>query len=281
MEEPLRIALCEDTAKEAEKLTDILNRSDMPNKYTLYESGEALLENYQMQKFDLLLMDIIMGGMTGVETVKKIRQIDRETPLAFITTSTEHTLESYRLSALKYIEKPYEEADIKEILTLAKMKKDNAPCLLIQKNGKMEKIRISGILYLEQQARQVFICLEGGKVIEVYEKLQNLLPQLEEQPFFHPHKSFTVNLTFVEYIDNELRCFHMQNGKNVPIRRETLGKAKKALETYLFDRTRGIHLPLNGRISASALLPFRQSPKLLMEMQISGQRKASFFPPFI
>ena len=92
MEEPLRIALCEDTAKEAEKLTDILNRSDIPNKYTLYESGEALLENYQMQKFDLLLMDIYMGGMTGVATVKKIRQIDRETPLAFITTSTEHTL---------------------------------------------------------------------------------------------------------------------------------------------------------------------------------------------
>ena len=79
-------------------------------------------------------------------------------------------------------------------------------------------------------------------MIEVYEKLQNLLPQLEEQPFFHPHKSFTVNLICVEYIDNELRCFHMQNGKNVPIRRETLGKAKKALETYLFDRTRGIHL---------------------------------------
>lgn len=120
------------------------------------------------------------------------------------------------------------------------MKKENAPCLTIHKNGKLEKIRFSHILYLEQQRHQLNIYLQNGETVQIYEKQSALLPQLEEQHFFSSHKSFSVNLSYIQFIDKELRCFMMQNGKNVPIRRETLGKAQKALENYLFNQTRGI-----------------------------------------
>lgn len=47
--------------------------------------------------------------LSGIETVKLIRQKDKDIPVAFVTTSKEHTLESYRLSAIKYIEKRIED----------------------------------------------------------------------------------------------------------------------------------------------------------------------------
>ena len=240
MYEPLKIAICEDTKSEEEQLLSILNQITIPTECTIFQCGENLLKTYRPQKFDLLLMDIYMDGMTGVEAISKIREIDEAIPVAFITTSTDHALESYRLSALKYIEKPFQIKDIEDILQLAKMKKENAPCLTIHKNGKLEKIRFSHILYLEQQRHQLNIYLQNGETVQIYEKLSALLPQLEEQHFFSSHKSFSVNLSYIQFIDKELRCFMMQNGKNVPIRRETLGKAQKALENYLFNQTRGI-----------------------------------------
>ena len=240
MEEELKIAICEDTPKEEEKLLALIGQSDTLTSCTVFTSGEALLAAYQPQAFDLLLMDIYMGGITGVEAVTKIREMDEDVPVAFITTSTDHTLEGYRLSALKYIEKPYQKKAIDDILELALLKKRNLPSLVFQQNGKAEKVAFAQILYIEQQSHQCNLHLKQGDIISIYEKLSVLFEQLDRQAFFSPHKSFSVNLAFVRFIDTELKCSVMQNGKNVPIRRESMGKAKKALEAFLFQRTRGL-----------------------------------------
>lgn len=239
IDEPLRIAICDDMEDDAEKLSAMLKECKTPAVCEIFSSGEALLEAYRPQKYDLLLTDIYMGGMSGVDAVAKIREIDEDIPVAFITTSTEFTLQSYRLSALKYIEKPVQLRDLEDILNLAMLKRDNAPHLLLHKNGREYAIPFYQILYLEQQNHLLHIYLKNGSSEQFYEKLSAVLPQLEEQGFFSPHKSFAVNLAFVRDIDTDYRCFIMVNDKNIPIRRESMGKAKKALEAYLFRKTRG------------------------------------------
>ena len=239
MVDPLRIAICEDTKADEELLLHILRSSGIPTLCSVFTSGEAFLASYQPQSYDLILTDIYMNGISGVDMIARIREIDADVPVAFITTSTDHALEGYRLSALKYIEKPYREKEIYDILKLASMERDNAPALLIQQAGKKIRIRFSRILYLEQQSHQLVIHMQDGIIEEIREKLSLLLPQLEENSFFQPHKSFSVNLAFVRSIDPELKCFVMQDGKCVPIRRESMSAAKDALKTYLFDRTRG------------------------------------------
>ena len=238
MLEPLNIALCEDTKSEAEKILEILKTCTIPNQCTFFQSGEELLKIYEPQKFDLLLMDIFMDGISGIDTVEKIREIDEYIPVAFITTSTDFTLESYRLSALRYIVKPFKQKDIEGILYLAKIEKDNIPCLIIHKNGNEEKIRFSNIIYIEAQSHNLMIHLKSGEIIKIYKKLSDIIPQLNEDMFFIPHKSFAVNIDEVQCINDELRCFLMSNDKNVPIRREVMSKAKKAFENKLFYNTR-------------------------------------------
>lgn len=242
MDDFLNIAICEDTPEEEAKLLSILKKAEIPSQCTVFHRATDLLEIYYPQEFDLLLMDIYMDGMTGVEAVTKIREIDEDVPVAFITTSKDHALESYRLSALKYIEKPYKEKAIEDTLKLAMMEKENAPSLTVRWDGKEKRIRLTQIIYLEVQSRMLTIYLKNGESVSVYDKLSAVLPQLKGQPFFSPHKSYCVNLAQVEYIDSELKCFQMSNGENVPIRRESMGKAKKALENYLFTRTRGFSL---------------------------------------
>ena len=237
--DPLYIAICEDQPQEQEMLVELLEKSGFPCIATVFDSGEALLSAWAPHTFDLLLMDIYMDGMTGVEAVKRLRNRGEELPVAFITSSVDHALDGYRLSALKYIEKPVTSRDVADILELARLKKAHAPSLAVQWNGNENLIPLSDLLYLEQQGHVVHIHLKSGAVRQVYNKLSDIAPQLTGQPFFQPHKSFWVHLASVRSIDTDLKCFVMSDGKNVPIRRELMGKAKRAWENWLFARTRG------------------------------------------
>ena len=229
MPQTLNIAVCEDEAAETVLLCDILNHSDIQNTYTVFTDADSFLASYEYGKYDLLLMDIYI-----------IRETDADIPVAFITTSTEHALESYRLSAIGYIEKPFSAAELSNILHLAMLKKSDAPSLYVKRNKSMERLALSDIMYIEQRARQIFIHLKENEEISCYEKLSELSDQLPAELFFLPHKSYAVNLSYVTRIDTSLKCFVMADDTNIPIKRELSGKAKKALERYYFDHTRGL-----------------------------------------
>ena len=237
--EPIRVAICDDLPGERDTLLDLLNRSPVETKSTLFGSGEELLGAFRPGKFDLLLMDIYMDGMTGVEAVQKIREMDKAIPIAFTTTSTDHTLESYRLSVLKYLEKPVQQKEIDDLLRLVKLQKDSAPRLAIRQNGKTQKLPLSELMVLEQQGHHVMLSLKGGSTIQLYGKLSDLLPQLEGQPFFCPHKSYCVNLAFVRGINEEYQSYELADGKMVPISRSNRARARRAWEDFLFAQTRG------------------------------------------
>lgn len=238
MEDKLKIAICEDTPEDAKRMKEVIEKNPIPTECTFFSSGEEFLEKFRPQKYELLLMDIYVGKMTGVEVVRRIREVDTELPIAFVTTSTEFALESYRLSALKYIEKPFCQSEIDEIISLAWMKHRNAPSLTLRKNRKEVRFLLSEIVYLEQKARQLLVHLQDGTIEPIYDKLSEYLQEVEEHHFFDCHKSYAVNLAFVRSINQEFRCFVMMNNENVPIRRESMGKAKKALGEFLYSMTR-------------------------------------------
>lgn len=241
MPQSLNIAICEDEAAETKLLCDILDHSDIKNSYTVFTGADALLASYERDKYDLLLMDIYMkDSMTGIEAISLIREKDADIPVAFITTSKEHALESYRLSAIGYIEKPVSETELNNVLHLAMLKKADAPSLYVKRNGTMEKLAFSDIMYIEQRARQIFIHMKDNTEIVCYEKLSELSGQLPDGLFFLPHKSYAVNLSYAMQIDTDLKCFVMADNSNIPIKRELTVKARKALERYFFEHTRSL-----------------------------------------
>ena len=238
MQQPLDIIICEDMEEDRTALLKMIQSCNIPTNCTIFTNGEDLVKSFVPQMCDLILSDIYMSGMTGIDAISEIRKIDKTVPVAFVTSSLDFALESYRLSALKYIEKPFKKESVEEILRLALLEKSSIPSLNIQKNGKERKIPFRDILYFEQHSHKLLVHFENGNVEEFYEKLSNILSQLSNQPFFNCHKSFCVNLTFVRYIDSDVKCFVMQDNSNVPIRRESFVQAKNTLAEYLFNSTR-------------------------------------------
>ena len=237
--EPLQLAICDDQPEEQDMLLSLLNKAPVPTVCTAFSSGEALLDAFRPGVFDLLLMDIYMDGMTGVETARAIRKLDRAIPIAFVTASTDHALEGYRLSVLRYLEKPIFQEELNDLLRLVKAQQDHAPRLTVRQNGAERSVLLSDLLYLEQQGHHVILALNGRSSDRVYGKLSDLLPQLNGEPFFCPHKSYCVNLAYVRSWNRDYQCFELVDGKKVPISRPNRRRAKEVYEDFLFARTRG------------------------------------------
>ncbi len=239
MDRPLNIAICEDQNADLNLLLKCIDTLNIPTLCDIFSSGEDLLEVFSSGSYDLIFLDIYMAGMRGIEVAEKIRTTDKSVVIAFTTSSLDHTLESYRLKALRYLEKPVNALDVQETMELALAKHHTRPRLSLMIDGAMHSIPLDNLLYLEQQNHTVII-YTLTEVLSTSQKvkLSQLETMLPAPPFFRCHHSFIVNLGQVLSLDKDLRLFNMANGGKAYIRRQDLSRAQKAYEEVLFSITR-------------------------------------------
>lgn len=235
--EELQVALCEDDKEELERLMHLLRNGPVPVRATAFGSGEAFLKDYQPGRFDMVLMDIYMGGISGVETVRRLREQEPELPVAFVTSSQDHALDGYRLKVAKYLEKPVSQTDMDDAVTLAAGRRVQAAVEVVLQ-GKKLQLPVSRLISVEQKAHYLLLRSTGDRTGQVKGRLDELEPQLAGFPFFRSHKSYLANLSYVTGIDQKLLVFHMKEGQDVYIRRDRMKKAKDAWEDWLFAQTR-------------------------------------------
>ena len=239
MNTPLQIAICEDTPADTGLLISYIMGGGIACRCEAFSSGEALLETFQPGKYDLIFLDIYMDGIKGVDAASEIRKTDRTVTLIFTTSSTEHTLEGYRLKAASYLEKPVKQEDVQEILSLVLAKRNTAAYITLLIEGVNKTLPVDGILYFELQNHAVMVhnhakTLRTSQTVKL-DHIEAMLPK----HFFRCHHSYIVNLRYVKEIDRELAVFIMQNNGRVHIRRRDLQKAVKAFEDSLFAAARG------------------------------------------
>lgn len=237
--EQLMIAVCEDDHADCEQLCGLINASGTPASVAVFERGEDFLSAWQPGQFDLIFMDIYLNGLDGVEAVQQVRELDEEIPVAFITVSPDFALDAYRMNVAKYIEKPASQRAVNEMLALARNKRaerEQDVVLLGRRNP--IRIPVLRLRYAEQQEHNLVFYLSDGSTMKRKGKLDDLEPLLAGYPFFRCHKSYLVNLSFVQGIDKEQMVFQLREGGSVYIRRELFYKARSEWENWLFSAAR-------------------------------------------
>lgn len=238
MDTPLQIAVCEDTPADAELLISHIEDSGIDGRWEVFSSGEALLDAFLPGKYDLIFLDIYLGGIKGVDVAADIRTIDRTVTLAFTTTSIEHALESYRLKAVSYLEKPVRRGDVQDVLTLALARRNTAAYVTLLIDGENRSIPIESILYFELQGHAVLVHTRAGILRTSQTVRLNRIEAVLPEHFFRCHHSYIVNLQYVKDVDRELALYIMHNNDRIHIRRRDLSKAVHAFEDNLFASAR-------------------------------------------
>ena len=110
----MKIAIVDDVAKDLSIEIDYLTTYISKNFPTLstdlapFQDPEKFLENFESNRFDLVILDIIMESMNGIQLAQKIREIDRDCSIIFVTSSEDFLIDGYSVFASGYLLKPIE-----------------------------------------------------------------------------------------------------------------------------------------------------------------------------
>lgn len=232
----INIGICEDELHYRVNIKDMLGDilSTYSINYKIYEfsSGEELLSNYP-KDLDILIMDIQMKIINGMDTARKIREFDQNLEIIFMTSFSEFMQEGYEVKAYRYILKPISERKIsRNILPCINeiMKKKNNYLTINVKNY-VDRIKIDSIVYIETDRPNILIYTNDNKYTTKM-SISKIDKILREYGFFRCHNSYIVNLKLVESMNsNTLKI----GEKYIPISKYRVKELKLALTNILGD----------------------------------------------
>lgn len=235
----MHIAVCDDSLEELSRISSLLEdysrERDGYITYEAFHSAIELLESMKARRFDILLLDILMPGLTGMEAAREIRLTDREIPIIFLTSSREFAVESYRVGAEDYIIKPARKDEVFPSLDKQLKRIAQEEAFLTLKTGSgIVKLLFSQIVYVEVTNRTIQFILINGEVREAYGYLSDYEEKLLSEPYFiKPHRSYLINLRHVSELDKNGLATIV--GKTVPVARDAFLKVKSAYMEFLLS----------------------------------------------
>lgn len=202
----IKIAICDDENMFIDSYVKIINKIKKDYKYNIeiytFNSGEDLIKYIIINeiKFELVFLDIIMKEVNGIETAKKLKEIDKLTQIVFLTSSKEYALDGYDIKVFNYIIKNSKQQEMKIYEAIKHCYSKTNDYIIINNKSSIEKVEISDIVYIESAKRKIIVNTIDSQY-ETYEKLDNIYEKLESFGFVKTHRSYIVNMDFVKKIE--------------------------------------------------------------------------------
>lgn len=233
----IKVAICEDSKMDRGILQRIIEflmkERGILFKIAVYESGEELIEGYGNHPYDLIFLDIMMGGMDGIETGRRIREKDQKVEIVYCTSSKDFAIAAYEIHAMGYLLKPFEPGRIGAVVDyyIQKHPQQNQNFIEVKSHRKSVIIPFRDIIYMESDNKVVYIHTTTQGDVKVYNRLDVLEQEINDERFLRCHQSYFVNLQYVAgVVDSD---FIMLNDCMIPIRKSGRKLIVKRYEEYL------------------------------------------------
>jgi len=244
----MRIALCDDDINELEKVkksvSEFIEENSDTNQITVnsFTNGDDLLSFISKNSgFDLLILDIVMPGMNGIELATEIRIINENCKIIFLTSSPEYAVNSYKVNAFNYLIKPFSDIELKLLLNkaFAQLGEDNTKFIIVKEKGKLTRVQINMIQFVESIKHTMVIHLKGADSIVCYSTMNEFYDiLLLDKRFVKCHKSFIVNMNYIKSITS--KDFILIDKTLIPISKQVYAQIKNIYIDYFFEKASGI-----------------------------------------
>lgn len=203
----IRIAIVEDEPTERDRikvyLEEIAQEDQTQFEIEQYSSGMAFVMR-GMKDYDLVLMDIDMPNLNGIETAKALRKVDQSATLIFVTNMAQYAISGYEVNAIDFILKPVNRYSfaikIKRAISRTAKKNDNA--IQIKMDGTIFLVHMYQIMYLEVDGHYVIFHTTQGDYKE-YTTLKLAQKRINSSHFVQCNQSFLINMKYIESVSRE------------------------------------------------------------------------------
>ena len=228
----MRVAICDDDKESCARLRSLIKKQEPECEVACFDTGKHFLET--RKHFDILLLDIEMEEMSGIEVARILRINQEKTILIFVTARKEYAAEAFEVEAFSYLLKPVEPEKFCRVFESAcrearKTESAGGEKLFFQTKARRFVVQKREILYVESHKRKVEIHTLGEN-ITIYATMKSM-EELLGDGFFRCHRGYLVNLAYVaEYGTGAVR---LKNGENVYLAREKYSEFAKTYTKYL------------------------------------------------
>ncbi len=199
-----KIAICDDDQNQIEYITSIVvswsTHEGHNCEIRTFASAEAFLFEYEEDKaYDILLLDVEMKNMNGIDLAKRIRKDNNRVEIIFITSHFEFVGEGYEVDALHYLIKPISTEKLTQVLTKAGEKLAvEPPWVVIACEGETVKLYETDIFYVESFLHYIVIHTKD-KEYKIKENISVFENKVSDD-FYRIHRSYLVSLKHITRI---------------------------------------------------------------------------------
>lgn len=230
----MKIAICDDDWHMQQTLRLLIDEiyQDLDMLVDGFTSGEALLAAVQKhsQPYQLILLDIEMRGIDGIETAKRLRKLLPDCYIIFITSHDEFALTGYEVAAFRYLVKPVQPEKLTEAISAVRAELSDHITLHVEDGPVEALLRVKDIYYIEAQDKRVRVVLKDTAFSD-RRGIDEIERALAGEDFFRVHRSYLINFRYVARLDkNEIL---LVSGEQIPLSRLRKKAFKNAFQTYV------------------------------------------------
>lgn len=240
----VKIAICDDIPQDTEVIRactrELMENSGIRCEIDLFDCGEAMLERVKTGdvRYDLCFIDVLMGGINGIETANGVKALARDCKIVFVTNSHEFAVEAFSLNALHYLIKPITKEQLAE--AFRRYSAESLRSYITVFDGiDQVKIFLDNILYLESSHdnnthSNTYIITKSCRIM-ARNPLSEMAQMLGEN-FLKLHRGLIVNMDFIERMGAD-RCV-LKSGTVEILARGARGEIRERYKNYLSNRVR-------------------------------------------
>ena len=237
----IHIAVTDDTQSDRDRLTLDIQRffsytEDITCSIQHFTSGEELLSRFSAGEYHVLFLDILMGDMNGIETAKKLRKLDPQLLIVFLTSSKEYAFDAFPIHAFDYLVKPYTYETLRTVLReVMRVLKTSDPEVVIKGSRTQYDLPLRKISAAVSSGHSVDVFLSNGTSVRstmVFKEIEALLTA--DPRFLVINRGVIINMDQVLSVDNEM--FHMKTGAAYPIRVRSRSALTAEFSKYMISR---------------------------------------------
>lgn len=228
----MKIALVDDQPEELKRIYTALKKELPDAKYYVFSDGESFLETWKDGAYDLVILDMYMNQILGIDVARIIRKTDLDIRLVFCTTSNEFASESYEVGANYYLHKPISEDSIQRMLKMIRLDQYEANRFIQLPDG--QRLVLHNIISSEYYNHSIIIHCKNGVDIQTRMAQKDWEAFVSDYDYLYScSKGILVNFHQIKKQENGM--FLMSDNSQVPISRR---KTKDALEAFADFRFR-------------------------------------------
>lgn len=234
----INIAIYDDEITALEKIKDevldIANaRSVRVEIFTYSDAKKAVDVLCSIEEhFDILLLDINMPKLTGLEVAKLVRAYNENIILIFISAHEQYVFKSIEYNPFRYIRKNKLSEELSLALKAAFIRLENEKdkSIIVKTDAGEARLYYSEIMYYEIADRRLNIYLSNGKKLLAWKTIKELVEELNDEKFIKLHSGCVVNVKYISEFSNY--DVTLDNGKRLIVSRRRLKEVKEGLVKY-------------------------------------------------